>query len=312
MTTIFKSSRTDIEDGSSTVEAIKRKLLKRKMDAARKLAARVHLQPDGTLLIRRFSKSQRMEHQILIATFFTLAITGLLQRYDQTMIALVIISLFGNIDTLRVIHHLAAVGLIAQSIYHVFNLLNMWIVNLEPGAMMPKLKDFKDLVGMIMYNLDRRPRRPEFDRYSIEEKIEYWALLWGTPLMIITGIMMWFPIQITAFLPGSSIPIARALHTWEALLATMAILTWHMYHTVIKEKNTSIFTGYMTEQEMEHEHPLEYRRIMAAYRFVNEHRTQAGQRQQKLPTVDAALSEHTLSKKSTKVAITSGQEAERV
>jgi hypothetical protein len=38
-----------------------------------------------------------------------------------------------------------------------------------------------------------------------------------------------------------------------------------MYHTNIKEKNRSIFNGTMTEEEMQHAHPLEYRRILAAH-----------------------------------------------
>lgn len=134
--------------------------------------------------------------------------------------------------------------------------------------MWPSLKDLTDLLSMVKFNLRISQKRPEFDRFSAEEKLEYWALLWGTPLMILTGAMMWFPIQTTAFLPGYAIPIARALHGWEAVLATLAILTWHMYHTVIKEQNKSIFTGLMSEADMKHEHPLEYRRIMAAYEFI--------------------------------------------
>jgi cytochrome b subunit of formate dehydrogenase len=102
----------------------------------------------------------------------------------------------------------------------------------------------------------------------MEEKLEYWALLWGTLLMIITGVIMWFPTLATSVLPGDVIPISRALHGWEAILAILAILTWHMYHTVIKEQNRSIFTGTMTEAEMQHGHPLEYRRILAAHQYL--------------------------------------------
>lgn len=272
MTTISQSNSAVQSNGDTpSVETIKKQLLKRRIATVRKLAARVQVQPDGTLLIQRFTKTQQTEHQILMITFFALALTGLLQRYSQTTAIMVIISLFGDIDTLRVIHHLFAVVLIAQSVYHIFYLLDMWLVKAEHGSMMPALKDFKDLIEMLKFNLGKVAHRPKFDRYSVEEKIEYWALLWGTPLMIITGIMMWFPIQVTTFLPGDTIPVARALHAWEAILATLAILTWHTYHTMIKEKNDSIFTGYMTEAAMKHEHPLEYQRIMVAYRYITEH-----------------------------------------
>jgi len=299
MTTISQSnSAVPTNDNTPSVETIKKRLLKRKIATAKKLAARVQVQPDGTRLIRRFMKTQQTEHQILMVTFFALALTGLLQKYSQTTAVLVVISLFGDIDTLRVIHHLFAVILIAQSVYHIFHLLDMWFVKAEHGSMTPIWQDFKDLVRMLKFNLGKAAHRPEFDRYSIEEKIEYWALLWGTPLMIITGIMMWFPIQVTTLLPGDTIPVARALHAWEAILATLAILTWHTYHTVIKEKNNSIFIGYMTEAAMKHEHPLEYQRIMAAYRYITEY------------AVATAPSAQTAQENTIKVAQNVGKKAE--
>jgi cytochrome b subunit of formate dehydrogenase len=130
--------------------------------------------------------------------------------------------------------------------------------------MWPSVADFHNLVQVMMFNLGLAKQRPESDRFSVEEKLEYWALLWGTPVMGITGFILWFPTIAASVLPGESIPIAQAIHKWEAILATLAILTWHMYHTNIKEKNRSIFNGTMTEEEMRHAHPLEYRRILAA------------------------------------------------
>jgi hypothetical protein len=103
---------------------------------------------------------------------------------------------------------------------------------------------------------------------SIEEKLEYWALLWGQMVMGITGFVMWFPLVITEVLPGQVFPAAQLLHRWEAILAALAILTWHMYHGCIKDKNRSIFTGLMSEEEMQHMHPLEYQRILAADAYL--------------------------------------------
>lgn len=134
--------------------------------------------------------------------------------------------------------------------------------------MWPRWKDLLDLLHMVRFNLGLARKRPEHDRYSVEEKIEYWALLWGSIVMILTGLIQWFPAQITLLLPGQVVPVSRAIHGWEAVLAALSILVWHMYHTVIKEKNTSIFTGYMSEEEMHETHPLEYRRIMAAYDYL--------------------------------------------
>ncbi len=249
-------------------EQIKQKARARKLRAARVQAARLQLEADGSRTFIRFHPAQRLEHQLLIASFTTLAITGLLQRYSEYYLPGTIINGLGGIDTLRTIHHLAAVIMILQSVYHLGNILVLWFVKRERGGMWPYLRDFRNLFGVMRYNVGLAKKRPEFDRFTPEEKIEYWALLWGTPLMIITGLFLWFPAIVTRLLPGEAIPIALALHTWEAVLATLAILTWHMYHVLIKERNFSIFTGKMSEQQMHHEHPLEYRRTLAAREYL--------------------------------------------
>lgn len=272
MTLAKEAGTTQAERGCAEevmpLEQIKKEVRARKLRAARTLAARMQVMPDGSRTFIRFSRAQCLEHQILIITFTALAVTGLLQRFSQLFLVSLIIELFGSIETLRTIHHLAAMVFILESVYHAVTILGVWVVQRERGGMWPYLRDFCNLIRMVKFNLGLAGERPEFDRFSIEEKLEYWALLWGTPLMIMTGLVMWFPIAVTAVLPGDTIPVSRALHGWEAILATLAILTWHMYHTVIKERNHSIFSGTLAEPEMQHEHPLEYRRILAAHTYL--------------------------------------------
>jgi hypothetical protein len=94
-------------------------------------------------------------------------------------------------------------------------------------------------------------------RYTFEEKMEYWAFVWGTIVMVVTGFMMWNPLATVQFLPGEFIPAAKAAHGGEAVLAVLAIIIWHMYGVHVKRFNKSMFTGQMSEQDMLHEHPLE-------------------------------------------------------
>jgi hypothetical protein len=98
-------------------------------------------------------------------------------------------------------------------------------------------------------------------RYNFGEKIEYWAVIWGTVVMVITGFMLWNPISTTSFLPGQAIPAAKAAHGGEALLAVLSIITWHVYHVHVKRFNRSMFTGYISHAEMEEEHALELEEI---------------------------------------------------
>jgi mono/diheme cytochrome c family protein len=100
-------------------------------------------------------------------------------------------------------------------------------------------------------------------RYTFEEKMEYWAFVWGAIVMGTTGFMMWNPIVTARFLPGEAIPAAKMAHGWEAVLAILAILIWHMYGVHLKRFNKSMFTGKMSEEEMLHEHPLELADIKA-------------------------------------------------
>lgn len=287
------------EEAVEIAKRIKQKARTRRLQAVQTLAKRLLILPDGSQAIVRFTKAQCLEHQILMVTFAMLAITGLLQRYSQFSAVELVINILGNIETIRTVHHLAAVVFIVQSLFHSFKILELWLIKRERGGMWPYLRDFHNLVQIASYNLGLAKERPEFDRYSIEEKLEYWALLWGTPLMIITGLVMWFPTLVTSILPGDAIPVSRAIHGWEAILATLAILTWHMYHTVIKERNRSIFTGIMSEKEIQHGHILEYRRILAAYEYLQSLNAQKsdGHNLQPVPTTTMAEPEYELVKK---------------
>jgi cytochrome b subunit of formate dehydrogenase len=254
---------------AAVIERIKHKARLRRLRAAQILVARMHVSLDGTRSFLRFNRLERTEHQLLIATFATLAVTGLLQRYSrQFLVAWVINSIFGGVETLRTVHHLSAAIFILETICHLGKIIYIWFVKREQGAMWPRLRDLTDLFAMVKFNANRVKKKPAFDRFSIEEKVEYWALLWGTGVMVLTGLIQWFPTLITEVLPGDVIPISRVVHSWEAVLATLSILTWHIYHTVIKERNQSIFTGFMTEKEMVDLHPLEYQRIMAADEYL--------------------------------------------
>ena len=246
------------------VEQIKRETLDRRIRSARSLADRMQVAPDGSRVFVRFSQAERLEHLVLMVSFGTLAVTGLLQTFSNLPPVALVIQLLGGVDAIRTVHRLAAIVSAIQSFYHVWRILVIWFVKRERGGMWPYLSDFRNLVQMIKFNAGLTNTMPQFDRFTIEEKIEYWALLWGNTVMGITGFIMWFPLVVTMVLPGQVFPIAQTLHRWEAILAVLAILTWHMYHGCIKDRNRSIFNGMMSEEEMQHMHPLEYRRILAA------------------------------------------------
>ena len=217
----------------------------------------------STRTYERFHWVQRVEHIILLTSFTLLGITGLPQKFSTAGWAQALVHLFGGIETTRLIHHICAIILMFLAIYHILDIGYKIFVRRTRLSMLPGIQDIKDAFQAFFYNLGLLKKRPQMGRYTFEEKAEYWALIWGTVIMGITGFMMWNPIITARFLPGEIIPASKAAHGGEALLAVMAIVVWHMYGVHLKRFNKAMFTGKQSEEEMLHEHPLELADIKA-------------------------------------------------
>ncbi|NCP86563.1 MAG: cytochrome B [Anaerolineae bacterium CG_4_9_14_3_um_filter_57_17] len=211
----------------------------------------------------RFPLIRRIEHVLMLTSFSTLGLTGLPQKYPDSGISQAIVNLLGNVDNLRQVHHVAATFLMLGTIYHLMMFGYKFYVERARLTMLPSLQDAKDALQAFLYNLGFAKARPQMGRYGFEEKAEYWAFVWGTVVMAITGYMMWNPIATTMYLPGEFIPAAKAAHGAEAVLAVLAILLWHFYGVHLKTLNKAMWTGHLTEEEMLHEHPLELADIKA-------------------------------------------------
>ncbi len=211
----------------------------------------------------RFPLARRIEHLTMLLSFTTLGLTGLPQKFSGAPISIAFVGLLGGIENLRAIHHFAAVVMMLGTAWHILVFGYMAYVRRTRLSMLPSIQDIKDGWQALMYNLGFSKTFPQMGRYTFEEKMEYWAFVWGAIVMGATGFMMWNPISTVKFLPGEAIPAAKAAHGGEALLAVLAIIIWHMYGVHIKRFNKSMFTGKMSEEEMLHEHPLELADIKA-------------------------------------------------
>lgn len=211
----------------------------------------------------RFRVMARIEHIILLTSFSVLAITGLPQKYAASPFAQDVIMLMGGITQVRVIHRYAAFVLVLGSVYHLFTSGFRWYVKGERMRILPELKDARDVLDTLRYNLGLIAHHPKMPKFNFGEKLEYWAVVWGTAIMVITGFMLWNPIAVTSLLPGQLIPAAKTAHGAEAILAVLSILIWHFYNVLIKTRNWSIFTGDISHELMEEEHALELERLEA-------------------------------------------------
>lgn len=211
----------------------------------------------------RFSISDRIEHWVQMASFTTLGLTGLVQKFSGSPFSVWFIGFLGGIEAIRIIHRVASIGLMLGSIYHIGVVGYKYYVQRSRITMLPSIKDVQAAWGIFLHNLRLKKNKPQQGRYSFDEKFEYWAFVWGTVVMGLTGFMLWNPITTSKFMPGIVIPAAKAAHSGEALLAVLAIIIWHFYNVHIKHFNKSMFTGYLSEHEMLEEHPIELADIKA-------------------------------------------------
>ena len=211
----------------------------------------------------RFRLMARIEHAVLMVSFTILGVTGLPQLYAATPTGEWFINILGGIEFIRVVHRWMAFALVLGSFYHLFTSAYRLFVKREQMRMVPDKKDLDDLIGTVKHNLGLQEDPPKMRKFNFGEKFEYWAVVWGTGVMVLTGFMLWNPIATTRFLPGSVIPAALAAHGGEALLAILAIIVWHMYNVHVKHFNPSMFTGNMPRHQMEEEHALELERLEA-------------------------------------------------
>jgi len=166
----------------------------------------------------RFRVGARIEHIILLLSFTVLTVTGLPQKYAETGIGQDLIELMGGIETVRLIHRYAAFVLIAGSVYHLITAAYRFFVKRERMRILPDKKDVIDAKDTVLHNLGFKEEHPKMRKFNFGEKFEYWAVVWGTAVMIITGFMLLNPIATTSILPGEVIPAALAAHGWERCL----------------------------------------------------------------------------------------------
>ncbi len=208
---------------------------------------------------RRFGRLDRIQHLLMVLSFLVLAATGLPQKFIYANLHSidVLIDFMGGIERVRIIHRLAATLLMVVTVFHLLDVAYRMIVRRAALTMLPRYQDVLDALLALRYNLGLAASRPRMDRYTWEEKVEYWSLVWGTIVMIVTGFMLWNPIATARLLPGETIPAAQVVHGGEALLAVLAVLVWHFYSVHVRHFNRSMFTGELSRHEMESEHPLE-------------------------------------------------------
>ncbi|HEX9130557.1 MAG TPA: cytochrome b/b6 domain-containing protein [Gemmatimonadaceae bacterium] len=205
----------------------------------------------------RMNRNQRIQHFIMLTTFIVLALSGFALVWPESWLGIA----FVNEAVRRWVHRIAAIIMILLGVYHAGYML------LTPDGrkglrdFFPRFSDIGDVFRMFRYYLGLSPNKPQFRRFGYSEKLEYWAGMWGTIVMAMTGLAIWFAVFVTTWLPRWWIDIATTIHLYEAILATMSILLWHLYHVIfdpdVYPMNWAWYDGRMSEELYKEEHPLD-------------------------------------------------------
>ena len=212
---------------------------------------------NGPRIVVRMTKNQRIQHCMLFLSFFTLVVTGFALKYPDAATKFVFVNEIGR----SYIHRIAGVLMIVVSLYHVVYLAFYREGHRMLLDMLPELKDARDIVDVFAYNLGFSRKKPQFKRFNYAEKMEYWALVWGTFVMALTGLTIWFKNISSDAVPRWVIEVAITIHFYEAILATLAIIVWHFYQVILDPDtypvNFAFLDGKMSVEHYQEEHGLD-------------------------------------------------------
>ena len=220
----------------------------------------------------RMTLNERVQHLNLAINFTILVITGFALSFPEAFWVSPITEVPAGMTMRGFLHRLCGVATVFLGGYHIlyctFTKRGRGIIK----DMIPGLQDAKDLLETLKNNffINRPAKELKMPRFNFREKLEYFGLIWGTIVMAVTGFILWFEVEWLRYFPQWTFNLARTIHFYEAILATLTIIVWHFYSVIfnpdIYPMNWAWITGYLTEHEMKEEHGLELERIKAQER----------------------------------------------
>jgi cytochrome b subunit of formate dehydrogenase len=178
------------------------------------------------------SRALRWQHGLIMLSFPVLVYTGFALTYPESWWARPLLAWESRLGLRGLLHRLAAVVLLVAIGWHLAHLATSATLRRCLRGLLWSRRDPRDAVAMLAWAVGRRPTPPRPGKFSYVEKAEYWAFMWGTVLMAATGFVLWFENAALRYLPKWVTDVATALHFYEAVLATLAILVWHLYWVI--------------------------------------------------------------------------------
>ena len=239
-------------------------LLHNLLDLLAKLIRRQPRQENSEVAVR-MNLRFRIAHWGVMISFPTLVVTGFALKYPDSWWAHPLMMWESNAGLRGGLHRTAAIVLIASTLFHFIHLAMKKRDRTFISAMIPTIKDATDIIEVFRYNLGLSKEQPTFSKFNYAEKMEYWAFLWGTGVMALTGFLLWFNNFTLRHFPKWVADAATAVHWYEALLATFSILIWHFYLVIfdpaVYPMDTAWLNGRIPADHYRHTRPGYYREL---------------------------------------------------
>lgn len=222
----------------------------------------------------RWTSTEVLWHFLLFISFVTLIITGFAFRFPDSWWSSWLTHSPTAFALRGVAHRVAGMIMIGLFFFSIFRSMFTRRGQQQISAKFPTIWDVRNVTQNVLYSFGLSSKPPLFDRYDYTEKAEFWALLWGGFVMMLTGIPLWFETFFLGFFPKWLLDVAKEIHYYEAWLATLAILVWHFFYMFIHPENYpinfTVLTGRMTEDAYIERHPLDYEKMIARGELLNE------------------------------------------
>lgn len=215
--------------------------------------------------VERFTLAWRIQHFLLLVGVTGLALTGLAYRWYDTPFGQFLIQLEGGFGTRGVLHRISAVLLGLAVVWHVGRVLFSRSGHDDFLALMPEKGDWGRWRQALKSKAAGEEIEVEWGRYTLGQKIQYWAVAIGTLLMIATGLTLLLGDRAVAALPKWMVDIVRVAHGGQGVELMIFIVLWHLYSTHLSPgrfpMDRSWLTGKISIEQLRIYHRREYRRL---------------------------------------------------
>jgi cytochrome b subunit of formate dehydrogenase len=201
--------------------------------------------PEGAHEVRMLPL-ERVQHVVLALSFIALAWTGFALKYPDQWWARPLLLWENARSTRGIVHRASSIVFMSAALAHVLSLIFSRKLRDHWRSLWPKICDISEAVSNFAYNVGLRKKFPGRSSHSYIEKAEYWALVWGSGVMVATGLMLWGNNLTLHWLPKVLLDVATSIHFYEAILATLAILVWHFYFVIFDPDVYPMDTAWMT------------------------------------------------------------------